>query len=262
MIIVGERINTSRKSVARAVEAKDAGFIREEAKKQAEAGADYIDVNCGTSVAREVDDMKWLVETVQKVIDLPLCIDSPNPEAIKAGLELHRGKALVNSITGEKERAEKILPLVKEFDACVVALTMGEKGMPHSAEERIEIAKSVIEKVKAHGIPVVNLYFDPLVRPVSTEPEQMEEVLKTIRLIREKLGGKTICGLSNISFGLPERHLINSVFLSMALAGGLNAAIIDPTVPKMFAVLRAADALLGNDRFCLKYIEAFRQGKL
>lgn len=262
MLIVGERINTTRKSIAEAVEKKDAEFIQAEARKQVEAGAQYLDVNCGTRIKNEVADMEWLVNTIQEVVDVPLCIDSPNPAAIEKGLSLAKKKALVNSITGEKTRIEQILPLVKEHGAAVVALTMDEGGMPETAAQRYEIASRILEQVSREGLKEEDLYFDPLVRPVSTEPKQAVEFLNALRSIKTLGQVNIICGLSNISFGLPNRKLINAVFLSMAVSYGLNSAIIDPTDKLMMASIYAAQALLGQDEYCMNYITASREGRL
>jgi len=258
MIIVGERINTTRKSIRKAVEERDTGFIQDEAKKQADAGANYIDVNSGTSVKNEVEDMKWLVETVQAVVELPLCIDSPNPEALEAGLAIHKGKPIINSITGEQSRMEMILPLVEKYKTSVVALTMDETGMPHTAAQRTDIAKKIVDAVVKRGIAEEDIYFDALVRPISTEPKQAIEFLDSLKGIKSLGKVKTICGLSNISFGLPKRGLINAAFLNMAVYAGLDAALIDPLDKGMLAAVKISDALLGRDEFCLNYIAACR----
>jgi len=262
MLIIGERINTSRKAIEEAVEKKDAKVIQDEAKVQVEAGAQMLEVNCGTRINTEPEDMAWLVKTMQEVVEGPLSIDSPNPKAIEAGLAVHKGRAIVNSITAESERAGVILPLVKKYNSQLVALLMDERGMPKTSEERLTIAKKIMGLVTEYGIKEEDLYLDPLVRPVSTESEQVGEVLKTIRSIRSLGRVKSIVGLSNISFGLPKRSLINRTFLALALEAGLDAAIIDPTDPQMIATLKASNALLGKDEYCLEYIAAHREGKL
>ena len=263
MLIVGERINTSRKNIRPAVENRDKDFIQKEARLQVEAGAGRIDVNCGTRVKEEPEDLEWLVKTVQEAVDVSLCIDSPNPAALERGLATHKGKALVNSITLEKERVEKILPLVKKYKASVVALTMDDRGMPNDTATRVEIAGKLIHLLEGEGIKKGDVYFDPLVRPLGTDPEQSLIVLETIKIIRQKYPGvHTFCGLSNISFGLPLRSLLNRNFLVMAMLMGLDAVMIDPLDKKMMANLRASLALLNKDQFCLEYITAFREGKL
>lgn len=262
MLVIGERINASRKSILQAIQERNTQFIQEEAKNQVEAGAQMLDVNAGVRVQQEADDIEWLVKVVQEKVDVPLCIDSPNPKAIEAGLKSHKGKALINSITLQKDRLEGFLPLVKKYNCLVVALTMGESGMPETAEERFEICKNIIEILKKEEISTESLYIDPLVQPISTNIKNCLITLDTIRAIKNAFPVKTIIGLSNISFGLPNRRLINRTFLSMALAAGLNAALIDPLDKDMMSTLKAGEALLGQDDYCLNYLSAFREGKL
>ena len=261
MIIIGERINSSRKKIAEAIAEKNGDFLVGEARKQAAAGAHFLDVNCAASIEDEVSDMEWLVELIQGAVNIPLCIDSPNPDAIAAGLKKHRGRALVNSITLERKRAEKILPLAKEHSAYLVALTMDEKGMPQTAEERVRIARRLNELSLSHGIATGDLYIDLLVRPISSEPAQGKIFLDAVKLLKAE-GLKAMGGLSNISFGLPDRRLINAAFLSMAADAGIDAAIIDPTEKETAISPYATSALLGEDQFCMNYITAFRGGKL
>ncbi len=263
MFVVGERINTSRKSILEALKNKDSCFIQEEVTRQVKAGANMIDINAGNLMERETSSVEWLVKIVQEVVDTPLCLDSPNPQAIEAALKLHRGKALVNSITGEKERAEAILPLIKKYKASVVALTMDERRMPETSQERMEIARRLLQLIKSYGIPPQDVYFDPLVRPIGTEARQGLAVLEAIEGIMSLGEGvHTICGLSNISFGLPNRRLLNRTFLSMSIEAGLDAVILDPLDKHLMASLKAAEALLNKDEFCMKYISASREGVL
>ena len=262
MLIIGERINTSRENVRIAVEKKDVNFIQELSRKQVAGGANMLDVNCGTSLEKEAEDLAWLVKTVQKAVDVQLCIDSPSPESLAAALPAHKGKALVNSITLEKARYEKILPLIKKYGSSVVALTMDEKHVPATADERFSTAKKILEIAKGYGIAPGEVYFDPMVKPLSSSPVQAKEFLSGVRLIKSLNGAKIIGGLSNISFGLPERSLLNSTFLAMARCLGLDAAIIDPLNKKVMSVLRAAEAIMGHDNYCKNYITAYRQGSL
>jgi len=262
MLIIGERINTSRERVRKAVEDKDASFIQREALKQIESGANMIDINCGMSLEKEPDDLAWLVKTVQSATEVPLCIDSPNPDAIAKALPLHKGKALVNSITEEKFRYEAILPLIKKFNASVVALTMGEAGFPEKAEERFLVAKKIFDIANKYGIKSEDLYFDPMVKPLSSSPQQAKEFLDSIRLIKNLGNVKLIGGLSNISFGLPERSLLNSVFFAMARSVGLDAAIIDPLNKRITSAIKASEAIMGRDNYCKNYISAYREGKI
>lgn len=261
MLVIGERINATRKSIGEAIVKKDAKFIQQEAVSQLKAGADILDVNCGMSVKDEASNMEWLVNTVQEAVDSALVIDSPNPAVIESGLKLCKKKAMVNSITGEKERIKKIMPLVEKYNTDVVALTMDEKGMPHTSRERYDIAEKTIESIKGYNVPLERIYFDLLVRPISTEPNQANEFLNAVRLIKKNLKAETVCGLSNISFGLPNRKFINATFLTMSLYAGLTAAIIDPTDKQMMLTVKASEALLGQDEYCMKYITAFREGE-
>ena len=263
MLIIGERINTTRKSINNAVEARNMELIRGEAIKQAEAGADLIDVNAGTRLKTEVADMEWLVNVVQEAGDSRLCIDSPNPLAIEAGLKLATQKALVNSITGEAERVEAIMPMVKEHGSSVVALTMDETGMPKTGEDRHQIACKIVDMIAEYDIPMDDVYFDPLVEPIGSSPQQGLALLEGIKLIRSSFpDAHIICGLSNISFGLPGRKLLNRTFLSMAMNAGIDAAIMDPTDNLLMSAVVASRALLAQDDFCLEYISAWREGKL
>lgn len=259
---IGERINSSRKTISRALESKDEAFIRKEAKLQKEAGAAMLDVNCAFNSKNEAADMEWLVRIVQEETGLPLSIDSPNPKAIEAGLRKHKGRALINSITLEKERAGAILPLVKKYNAQVIVLPMDEGGMPSTAGERVKIVEKALALTREHGVSEEALYIDPLIRPISSEPRQAVEVIESVKLIKAKYDLKMTCGLSNVSFGLPERSILNAVFLAMLLSAGLDAAILDPTNKKVKAVLKASDALLGNDKFCKEYIKSYRAGEL
>ena len=263
MVIVGEKINASRKSIDAAIEARNAEAIRDVAAKQVEAGADLLDVNAGARLKTEVADMEWLVNVVQEAVDSRLCIDSPNPAAIEAGLKLARQKALVNSITGEEERVEAIMPMVKDHGASVVALTLDEAGMPRTGEDRHRIAQKIMDMIAGYDIPMDDIYFDPLVQPIGTNPDQGLAVLQGVRLIRSSFPDvHIICGLSNISFGLPDRKLLNRTFLSMVMEAGVDTLIVDPTDKSLMAILMASCAILAQDEFCLEYIATWRQGKL
>jgi cobalamin-dependent methionine synthase I len=263
MIVVGELINSSRKAIGPLVEAKDAAAIQDLARRQKAAGATYIDVNAGTFVTQEADYLAWLVTTVQAAVDSPLCIDSPNPAALEQALALHKGKALVNSITAEKERYNRIVPLVKKYKCSVVGLCMDDNGMPESAAERVAVAKVLAAALVKEGIPLEDIYFDPLVRPISTDPRYGKMVLDTTALIKQEFPqAHVICGLSNVSFGLPLRKLINQNFLVMAMTCGLDAVIIDPLDARIMSNLHATDAILGRDEYCMNYITQHRDNKL
>lgn len=264
MIIIGERINSTKKQVQEAIKSKNAQFILKLARDQIAAGAEYIDVNCAITTGDEVQDMDWLVSVIQSDIpDASLCIDSPNYLAIERALKVYKGKGgiFINSITAEERRMQAILPLAVQYHARLIALTMDDKGMPDTAAGRRDIAARILSKANEMGFSADDLYFDPLIRPISTEPAQAKEFLSSIPLIKSLGPVKTICGLSNISFGLPDRRIINSVFLSMAIHMGLDAAILDPLDKNIIASLKASRALVGLDEYCAEYIKAFREGR-
>jgi len=265
MLIIGEKINSSRKDIKDMVESKNKEFIQELAQKQVEGGAEMLDLNIGTIRKSEPEDMKWLVKTVQEAVDVPLCIDSPNHKAIMQGLEVYdwgKGKALINSVTAEREKLELILPLIKKYQCSVVALTMNEKGIPQNSKERFKIADGLIRKLTNEGIPIEDIYIDPLTLPVSANIQNANVVLDTLKRIKDSHHEvKTIIGLSNISYGLPERRLINQSFMILAMASDLDAAILDSTDKDLMALIKATDLLLGKDEFCRQYLKAFREGK-
>ena len=263
MLVVGEKINTSRKSIAAAVEAQDVDFISGVAREQTEAGAHYIDVNAGTFLDKEVDYLCWLVETVQNAVDLPLCLDSPNPKALAEAIKHHKGEPMINSISLEKERYEALLPVVTGWPCRVVALCMAETSMPTTVEERVQVGAQLINKLTNKGIPLEKIYVDPLVQPVSVDTEMGTAVLGAIHgIMKDFPGVNTICGLSNISFGLPMRKVINRNFLSLCMASGLSAAILDPTDQQLMATLLSTDMLLGRDEYCENFIEAYQNGRI
>ena len=259
--IIAERINMTRKSIRTKVWERDEVFIRNEVTSQAKAGATHIDINAGGDPAREIDDMIWLAKTVSDEVDLPLSFDSANPEAIRAGLEIcNRPGTIINSITMEKQRMESILPLVKEFDASVVCLTMDDEGMPEDYNGRVEITDNIVAIFKENGIPVKRAYFDHLVRPASTNPGQARFVLDAITYTKKTYPDAHIAlGLSNISFGIPGRNNFNRVFLAMLVAAGCDGAIFDPTEKDMMLTLCSARAVLGLDEYCMDYIKKMRE---
>lgn len=263
MLIVAERINASRKAIRAALERLDAGAIQAEAIAQVRAGAHYIDVNGGTFPGREPELLCWLVDTVQQVTDQPLCLDSSDPAALAAALPRVRQPApMLNSITLERERFERMLPLAREFRTKVVALCQGE-GVATTAQQKIDTASRLVERLTAAGIMLADIYVDPLVFPLATDSSSGTAALEAFREIMRRFSGvHTICGLSNVSHGLPARKLINRTFLLTAAAAGLDAAILDPTDRELIAALCAGQAVLGRDEYCLGYLKAFRAGKL
>jgi len=262
MIIIGELINASRKQIAPAIENKDADTIQKIAKDERENGADFIDVNAGVFVGKESDYLKWLVTTVQETVEAPCCIDSPDPKAIETALSVHKGIPMINSISLEKERYEALLPVVSGTECKVVALCMSDKGMPETTDDRVSIADELINNLLKNNVPLDNIYVDPLVQPVSTKDSYGIEFLDAIEKIINKFPGvHTICGLSNISFGLPERKFLNQTFMVMAITKGLDAAIVNPLDKGMMAKIVAAETLAGKDEYCSQYLQAWRDKK-
>jgi len=263
MLIVGERINSTRGRIAQAIEEKNAALIQKEATTQVEAGAEYVDINAGSFAAKEIEYLTWLVETVQQVINKPLCIDSANSKALAAALKLHKGKAMVNSITVEKERYQAILPVLKEYACSVVALSIDDSGIPATTEGRVSIAGQLVDNLTADGIALDDIYIDPLVLPISVDFNNGVVVLDAIERIKQAYPEvHTICGLSNISFGLPARQQLNRAFLTMSLQRGLDAVIVDPCDKQLMSSIITVNALLGKDEYCMNYINAYRKGKL
>ena len=263
MIVIAERINATRKRIGKAVADRDAAFIAREAKLQADAGATHIDCNAGRNPAKEVEDLQWMIGVVQDSVDLPICIDSPNAQAIAAALKLVRKMPIINSVTAEKAKLEQILPLAREHQALLVGLCMGDSGMPDGAAGRIRAAEQVRDAAAQAGIAVDRIYFDPVIVPASTEATAGLAAIEAVRHIMKEFGGAhTTCGLSNISFGLPSRNTLNRTFLAMLMAAGLDGVIMDPTEPHMMSTVLAGRAILGRDEWCMDYIRAGRAEKL
>ncbi len=263
MLIIGERINTSRKPIAEAAKRFDSEFIIGEAKAQLEAGADFLDVNAGTFAEKELDHLMWLVKTIRAEIDAPLCIDSSDPNVVREALQICGKGMMVNSISAETENYEAMLPLIKEYDCKTVALCLGDGGIPTELDDKLKIGFDLVDKLLSNGVPVDNIFVDPLVMAVSTNRESGKIAGAIIENMQKRYPGiHSICGLSNISFGLPVRKLMNSAFLVMAMTAGLDAVILDPTDKQMMANLIATDTLLGRDDFCANYIAAYRENRL
>ena len=262
MLIVGELINASRKAMGPAIEARDADVIKKTARDQHQAGADYIDINAGIFVKQEADYMKWLAATVQEAVEAPCCIDSPDPKVIEAALSLHKGTAMINSISLEQARYDSILHLVAGTDLKVVALCMSDEGMPETALDRLKISEKLINGLVKHNVPLENIYVDPLVQPISTKDDFGAEFLDAVDAIMTRFQGvHTICGLSNISYGLPMRSIMNRTFAVMAVAKGLDSLIVNPLDRQMMANLITAETLAGRDEFCTNFLQAYREKK-
>ncbi|MBN1267654.1 MAG: dihydropteroate synthase [Anaerolineales bacterium] len=263
MIIIGEKINGTLKKTAQAIAERDAAFINSLAARQAAAGADYIDVNAGTGGGNETTDLLWLIDIVQEAVNVPLCLDSANPAALKAGMAAVSQTPMVNSISGEARRLEGILPLVAEKESPVIALLLDDAGIPENLEGRLKIGRLLMENTRSAGIPDSRVFIDPLAMAVSTKTEGAVVAIDSMKILREEYPEvKFSVGLSNISFGLPGRTLINQAFLAQLLAAGLDAAIINPMEQGLINMLYATEMILGRDRFCRNYTTAFRKGRI
>ncbi|MFH1825242.1 MAG: dihydropteroate synthase [Candidatus Firestonebacteria bacterium] len=264
MLIVGERINATRKLIGEAVTKRDREVIIKEVMEQEKAGAKMIDVNSGKSPDKEIEDMKWLIEVAQSVTNLPLCLDSANPKVLEVALKLNKnGKPLVNSVTDEQKKIEEVCPLVKEHNSGIVALTIDEKGVPNSVERRKEITNSLVKKIVNFGVKIEDIYVDPCIFPISTDTVNAIHSIESIKWIKSNFPGiKTVIGLSNVSYGLPLRGLMNQAFIVLCINAGLDAAIIDPLDKKMVSLIYATNCLLNLDEYCLEYITAAKKGKL
>jgi len=261
MRIIGERINGTHQHVAQAIEERDVAFIQGLAFRQADAGADWLDVNAGTRRSREPDDLTWLVETIQAVVEIPLCLDSANPQALATAIQVVERTPMINSISGELQRLEGILPLAAEHNCPVIALAMDDEGVPKTCEQRMEVVRQVMAVVRARGVSDENVYLDPLATTLVTNTDSALVTLDTMRAMRREFPDAHLTlGLSNVSFGLPARSYINRAFLTLALAAGLDSAILDPLDREIKATLVAAQVVLGRDLRCLNYTRAYRAG--
>lgn len=260
LVIIGERINpTGRKKLAKALEEGNLKRVQEEAIKQVQEGAHVLDVNVGLSGIDEPALLKEAIQAVREVTEVPLCIDSALPKALEAGLQVYEGKALVNSVNGEERKLKDALPVVKHYGAAVIGLTMDDDGIPKEAQKRLEIARKIVEEAQKIGVPAEDVVIDPLAMAISTDQGAALETLKTMRLIRDEIGVNQTLGVSNISFGLPERHAINGIFLALAAMNGLTCPIVDPTLWEMRRSMLIADLLLAKDDYCMRFISVYRE---
>lgn len=258
-VIIGERINpTARKKLGEALLAGDMEMVRREAVSQVQAGAHILDVNVGYPGLDEPKVAREAVRAVMEVVDVPICLDSANPEVMEAALEVYRGKIILSSVTGEASKMERILPLAKRHGAAVVALTMDDEGIPDDPEARLAIARRIVERAETLGIPREDVIVDCACMTVSTDGRAALATLEAVRLVREDLGCNMTLGASNVSYGLPERKVINAAFLPMVIAAGVNCPIVDPTVPEIARAILATDLLLGKDEYAMNYIRAYR----
>ena len=262
LTIIGEKINpTGKKKLSEELLAGDFSTVRKYAISQVEAGAHIVDVNVGVAGIEEEKILPQAVKIVMKSVDCPLSIDSANPKAIEAALKIYEGKAIVNSVTGEEKSLNALLPVVKKYNAVVIGLAYDEAGPANDPYTRLEVARKILKQAQKFGIAQEDVLIDGLVRPVSVEKGAAKVALQTIRLLREELGVNTVLGISNVSFGLPDRRFLNAVFLDMAIAQGLTCAIMDPTVAEIKRTLLGADLFWGHDEFAARWIRYYRANK-
>jgi 5-methyltetrahydrofolate--homocysteine methyltransferase len=257
-VLIGERINPAgKKKLAEALKAGDLEIVVKEALAQAQAGADILDVNVGTFGVDEVTLLPQAVQAVTQAVDIPLCFDSANPEALAAALKVYKGKPLINSVTGEERSLAKVLPLVKEYGAAVIGLVQDDEGIPKDSERRVAIARKIVERAEVAGIGRENIIIDCLAFAVGADTSAGPAVIEAIRRIKAELGVNMTLGTSNVSFGLPDREVLNNAFVNMAIAAGVTCLIVD--VAKVRPTVLAADLILGRDKYARRYIEAYRQ---
>ncbi|MBI4760597.1 MAG: dihydropteroate synthase [Chloroflexota bacterium] len=255
--IIGEKINpTGRKKLAAALQEGNLDYVRDLAKKQIEAGADVLDVNVGMAGTDDVDYLPAIVKMLAEEFDIPLCLDSPNPKALAAALPLVQGRALVNSVNGEEKSLAAVLPIVKEYGTAVIGLTIGEGGISNDPQKRLAAAGKIIERAAQIGIPLEDIIIDPLVMTVGADSSAGLVTLTTIELVRKEFGVNINLGASNVSFGLPERDVINQAFLALAISAGATCAITDPI--KYTLAIRAIDLLRGRDSYGMRYLKYYR----
>ncbi len=258
-VMIGERINpTGRKKLGEEMAAGDFSRVRRDAQAQTAAGAQVLDVNAGVPTANETELLVQAICAVGEVTDAPVCIDSSVMDALEAALAAYPGKALVNSVTGEDERLERVLPLVKKHGAAVIGMANDETGISMDPEVRLSIAEKIVRRAQDHGIPIEDVVIDPLAMTVAADPQAANVALATMRIIREHLGVNMVCGAGNVSFGLPERPPLTASFLAMAMTCGLTCAITDATNDTIRQIVRASDVLLGHDEYAANWIAQFR----
>ncbi|WP_420452594.1 dihydropteroate synthase [Ilumatobacter sp.] len=260
-VMIGERINpTGRKLLAEEMKAGDFDRVASDALEQVAGGAQMLDVNAGIPLADEPALLAQAIQLVQSVTDVPLSIDSSIIEALEAGCAVYRGKPLINSVTGEDEQMERVLPLVKRYGAAVVAISNDETGISEDPDVRFEVARKIVNRAADHGIPASDVVVDPLVMPIGAVGQAGQQVFALLRRLVTELGVNTTCGASNVSFGLPQRHSITGTFLSMAIANGMTSAIMSPLHAEVKTAVKAADVLMGHDRDCGAWIAERREG--
>jgi len=259
-VVIGERINpTGRKALAAEMKAGDFSRVEADALAQVAAGATMLDVNAGIPLADEPAILAKSIELVQSITDVPLAIDSSIVAALEAGLAVYKGKPLLNSVTGEEDRLESVLPLVKKYGCAVVAISNDDTGISQDLDVRFQVAKTIVERAEDHGIPRCDVIVDPLAMPIGAIGTAGTQVMKLVARLRDELGVNSTCGASNISFGLPSRTAMNTTFVTMAAGAGLTSAIVNPLHPEMISGIRAADVINANDKDCANWISAYRE---
>jgi 5-methyltetrahydrofolate--homocysteine methyltransferase len=258
--IIGERINpTRRKKLAETMSQGDFSIVQEDARRQVEAGAQVLDVNAGIPGGDEPALLRGAVQAVMQVVDVPLCMDTANPDALEAALSVYPGKALINSTTAEESLMARVFPLAKKYEAAVIGVITDESGVPPTPQARLEAARKLIQRAGDYGIPPEDIVIDCLALTVGADHTAGQVTLDSMVLVRQELGVNLSLGASNVSFGLPDRKIINVAYLSLAIARGLTAAITDPTVPEIQTTLLACDLLMGRDEYAMRWIKAFRK---
>jgi 5-methyltetrahydrofolate--homocysteine methyltransferase len=262
MIIVGERLNSSRKNVREAFEKRDRDFLLQEALGQKRSGAAYLDINAAALLDKEMDTLRWAIPLLQEHVGLPLSLDTPNVEAMIAGFQIHKGRPLLNSLTGEARRIQSLLPVIREFGPQVIALCLDDSGLPATADQALKLAEKLASLLLKEGLKAGDIFIDPLVRPLGVDQRSALLFLESLALIKKRLPEvRTIAGLSNISFGLPQRKLLNRTLILLARDRGLDAAICDPLDKDLRASLSAAEALLGQDPSLKQFLRFSRELK-
>lgn len=261
MFIIGELINGMYQNIGRAIKERDKKVIQKCALDQLEAGADCLDVNCGPASRDPVSDIQWLVEVIQEVTDKPLALDSSRHKVIESGLKGMKNKAVINSTTADQEKLEVLIPLAKEYNAKLIGITISTKGIPQNKDQRLELAAAIVAACEEREFPVDNLYLDPIVLPVNVAQAQMKDILESLREFKiiSEPSPKTIIGLSNVSQGTNARGLVNRTFLTMALAAGLDAAILDPLDKDLIDALITSELILNKHIYCDSFLEAYRR---
>ena len=261
MFVIGELINGMYKDIGRAIQAREKEVIQKKALEQVKAGADALDINCGPASSDPINDIQWLVNTVQEVTDKPLCIDSSKPEVIKSGLEVLKNKAIINSTTADQEKLDILIPLAKQYNARLIGLTISKKGIPHNKEQRLELAATILASTQDAGLNAEDIFLDPVVIPVNVAQAQMRDILESIRefKILSTPAPKTVVGLSNVSQGTAQRSLINRTFLVMAAAHGLDAAILDPLDKELMDSAITSGLILNKQIYCDSFLDAYRK---